>query len=209
MTKQSARRRRLVRAFAPAVGLLAAGLLVWQGSYAAFNATTTDNSNAWATGSLVLQNNGGNGSSYSNATTATFGGTLLKPGSTNSQCVTVQNSGSLSGGLAMYASSISDTTTNGHALSDQITVSVVAAPTATDISANCASFPATGNVAVLTNVALSAFPSTYGTATSVATAANSKVAYKVTWTFTSAGSFAADNPLQGKTATANFTWEIQ
>ena len=34
--------RRLVRAVAPVAGLLAAGLLVWQGSTAAFTATTNN-----------------------------------------------------------------------------------------------------------------------------------------------------------------------
>ena len=53
------RKRHLIRIIAPAVGLLAAGLLVWQGSYAAFSATTVDTNNAWSSGSLVLQNNGG------------------------------------------------------------------------------------------------------------------------------------------------------
>ena len=38
-TKQQ-RRRRALRAAAPVAGLLAAGLLVWQGSYSAFSATT-------------------------------------------------------------------------------------------------------------------------------------------------------------------------
>ena len=51
-------RRRTVRAVAPVAGLLAAGLLVWQGSYAAFSATTVDTGNAWATGQLNLTNNG-------------------------------------------------------------------------------------------------------------------------------------------------------
>ena len=71
MSKQSDRRRRVVRATAPAAGLLAAGLLVWQGSYAAFSATTTDVNNAWSTGNMVLANNGGT-ATYAASTTATL-----------------------------------------------------------------------------------------------------------------------------------------
>ena len=57
-------RRRALRAVAPVAGLLAAGLLVWQGSYAAFSATTDNAADAWTTGSLALTNNGG-GTTYS------------------------------------------------------------------------------------------------------------------------------------------------
>ena len=46
-------RRRAVRAIAPVAGLLAAGLLVWQGSYAAFSATSSNTANAWTTGEVV------------------------------------------------------------------------------------------------------------------------------------------------------------
>ena len=61
MYRPDQRRRRALRAAAPVAGLLAAGLLVWQGSYAAFSATTDNGSDTWATGSLALTNNGGTG----------------------------------------------------------------------------------------------------------------------------------------------------
>ena len=105
--KQSERRRRVVRATAPAFGLLAAGLLVWQGSYAAFSATTVDTNNAWSSGSLALTNNGG-GAVYSAATSATFGGNNLKPGATGTTCLTVKSVGTAAGNLAMYESSLVD-----------------------------------------------------------------------------------------------------
>ena len=34
-------------------------------------------------------------------------------------------------------------------------------------------------------------------------------AYKVTWTFATTGTNPGDNALQGKTAMADFTWELQ
>ena len=52
MSNKPERRRRFVRATAPAFGLLAAGLLVWQGSYAAFSATTQDTTNTWGSATL-------------------------------------------------------------------------------------------------------------------------------------------------------------
>ena len=42
MSRTDQRRRRVLRAVAPVAGLLAVGLLVWQGSYAAFSATTNN-----------------------------------------------------------------------------------------------------------------------------------------------------------------------
>lgn len=219
MSKQPERRRRVVRAFAPAVGLLAAGLLVWQGSYAAFNATTNNTGSTWGTAKLQLQNNGGSAGTYGATTTAAFGGTLLKPGATGSECVTVDSTSSTSGGnLAMYASNVTDTASG--ALKPQITISVVAIKTGgKDIKQDCTddgspatTFASLGTpTTVLSSTALSSasLPSSFATATPFAINAGDKVAYKLTWTFNSTGSNLTDNPLQGKSASADFTWELQ
>jgi hypothetical protein len=205
--KQSERRRRVVRATAPAFGLLAAGLLVWQGSYAAFSATTTDTGNAWASGSLALTNNGGTGT-YSAATTATFGGTNLKPGSTGTTCLTVKSVGTSAGNLAMYESALADSTPS---LGAQIQLTITEGVPATDVQANCTGFPTTGLTTVATNQPLSTFPTTYATATGVTPVATGTVleAYKVVWTFATTGTNVGDTALMGKTVTAGFTWEIQ
>src|SRR5450432_1588254 len=105
MSNQPERRRRFVRATAPAFGLLAAGLLVWQGSYAAFSATTNDTNNVWSSGSLNLVNNGGT-AVYAASTSATFGGANLKPGSTGTTCLTVKSNSTAAGTLAMYQSAL-------------------------------------------------------------------------------------------------------
>jgi hypothetical protein len=201
------RRRHLIRVVAPAFGLLAAGLLVWQGSYAAFSATTTDTGNAWASGSLALTNNGG-GATYSAATTATFGGTNLKPGATGTTCLTVKSIGTAAGTLAMYESSLADSTPS---LGTQIQLTVTEGVPATDVQANCTGFPTTGLTTVATNKALSAWPTTYATATGTTPVAAGTVleAYKVVWTFVTTGTNPGDTALMGKTATAGFTWEIQ
>jgi hypothetical protein len=206
MSKQSDRRRRVVRATAPAAGLLAAGLLVWQGSYAAFSATTVDTANAWSSGSLVLQNNGGT-ATYSAATSATFGGTNLKPGSTGTTCLTVKSTGNSAGNLAMYESSIADSSPS---LGAQIQLTVTAGIPATDVLANCTGFPTTGLTTIATNQPLSTFPTTFATGVPVAVATGTVLeAYKVVWTFASTGTNAGDSALMGKTVTSGFTWELQ
>ena len=205
MSKQSDRRRRVVRATAPAAGLLAAGLLVWQGSYAAFSATTVDTNNAWSSGSLVLQNNGGT-AAYSAATSATFGGTNLKPGATGTTCLTVKSTGNSAGNLAMYESALAD---SAPSLGAQIQVTITAGVPATDVQANCTGFPAVFTT-VATNQPLSTFAATYATGVPVAVATGTVLeAYKVVWTFATTGTNAGDSALMGKTVTAGFTWELQ
>jgi hypothetical protein len=205
--KQTERRRRVVRATAPAFGLLAAGLLVWQGSYAAFSATTVDTNNAWATGSLALTNNGG-GAVYSASTSATFGGNNLKPGSTGTTCLTVKSVGTSAGTLAMYESSLVDSSPS---LGAQIQLTITEGVPATDVQANCTGFPVAGLTTVATNQPLSTFPTTFATATGTTPVATGTVleAYKVVWNFVTTGTNPGDTALMGKTATAGFTWEIQ
>lgn len=206
MSRTDQRRRRVLRAVAPVAGLLAVGLLVWQGSYAAFSATTQNNSDAWVSGSLALTNNGGTGV-YAGTTTATFNEVALKPGSTGSKCITVKSTGTAAGSLAFYENALTDL----GGLGSQLKVTIDASPVAADVLANCTGFPVGGLTNVATGVALTALPTTYPTAVGpVAVATGTQlVAYRINWTFVSAGSTAADNLLQSKTVTAGFTWEIQ
>jgi hypothetical protein len=202
------RKRHFIRIIAPAVGLLTAGLLVWQGSYAAFSATTTDNSNAWSTGNLVLTNNGGTGT-YAGATTATFGGTNLKPTSNGTTCLTVKSTGNSAGSLAMYRNALADSTPS---LGAQIQLTVTAATVTSDVLANCTGFPTSGTTTIATGVPLTTFPTTFaGATTQVAVAATNPilVAYKIVWTFVTTGTNPGDTALMGKTVTAGFTWELQ
>lgn len=209
MSEVVQRRRNLVRVIAPAAGLLAAGLLVWQGSYAAFSATTQDNTNTWSSATLNLTNDGGVAGAYAATTTASFGGANIKPGSTGTTCITVKSVGTAAGNMAMYLSSL----VNAGGLGAQIKLTVDAAPTASEVVANCTGFPGAGVTNVATNVPLAgagSFPITYATGTPVAVATGTILtAYRVVWTFVSTGTNAGDNALQTKTVTAGFTWELQ
>ncbi|HET7845999.1 MAG TPA: hypothetical protein VFL72_00785, partial [Acidimicrobiia bacterium] len=115
------RQRRMLRAGAPLAALLVAALLVWQGSNAAFSATTDNTGDAWATGNLVLTNNGG-GTVYAGTTSALFTETNLKPGNTGFKCITVQSGGSLAGNLRLFRGAI--TGTNSAALSAVLDVTL-------------------------------------------------------------------------------------
>ncbi len=213
----STTRRRAVRAVAPVAGLLAAGLLVWQGSYAAFSATTNNTNDAWSTGTLALQNNGGTGT-FAGTTSALFAGATpgqpennLKIGATGVKCITVESTGSLAGSLKLYRGTISGT---GNALlAPQIGLTVDAAPLAlatTNVASNCTNFPVSGIVPLGSNVALSAYASTFAGAAGVPVGAGTnRVAYRISWTLNATASNALDNLLQGSTAIADLNWEIQ
>ncbi len=203
-------RARAVRSVAPVAGLLAAGLLVWQGSYAAFNATTNNTSDAWSTGSLALTNNGGT-ATYSGTTTALFTETGIKVDQAAvAKCITVQSGGSLAGSLKLFRGAVTGTNSAALAPALKITVEAAGVAAATNVAANCTNFPATGITTLHNAVALSALPTDYASATGVAVASGTqRVAYRITYTLPTTGSTAGDNALQSSTAQADLTWEIQ
>jgi hypothetical protein len=197
-------RRRALRAVAPVAGLLAAGLLVWQGSYAAFSATTTSPGNSWATGSVSLTNNTGAGNAFVQTGTAAFTATNLKPGSTGTACITVKSTGTLPGPVALYTANV----TGSAVLQSNLlfTVKVMnTGVTATNVTPACAGFTATSTAT--TNTALSGLPTAYagGLGGWTTTGANPEyAAYQITWTL----SAAAPNTVQGTSAGADFVWEV-
>jgi hypothetical protein len=213
MSRTDQRRRRALRAAAPIAGLLVAGLLVWQGSTAAFSATTDNGSENWATGSLVLQNDGGTGT-YANSTTAIFNDTNLKiPSAAVSKCLTVKSTGTSAGTLGFYRGALGGTNTT--TLPPQISLTVKAMPAqATDpaVTKACVGFNAgTATTLSTATTTLSTLPVAYpGLGAGVAVAAGTQfVAYQFTYTLTSTGTNANDNLLQGANSTAPFWFEIQ
>jgi hypothetical protein len=209
-TRTRSRRRRALRVAAPVAGLLAAGLLVWQGSYAAFSAQTDNGTQTWSTGSLTLTNDGGTGT-YAASTTAIFNETNLKiPSSTVSRCLTVRTGGA-GGTLNFYRGAISGTNSAG--LAPQVSLVIRAMPTATvdpNVTTNCTNFNS-GTASTIATTTLSALPTTYGTGLGSIVVPNGArfVAYQFTYQLTSTGSNAGDNALQSSSAQAQFNWEIQ
>lgn len=205
-----ATRRRALRIAAPVAGLLAAGLLVWQGSYAAFSATTDNGTQTWATGSLSLTNDGGTGT-YAASTTAVFNETNLKiPSSTVTKCLTVK-AGGAGGTLQFYRGTISGT--NSASLAPQISLTIKRSPVAAadpGVTQNCTGFN-NGTAVNVATTTLNALPTTYGTGLgSVAVASGTQyVVYQFAYQLTSTGSNAGDNALQNSSAQATFNWELQ
>jgi hypothetical protein len=208
MSLSSPSRRSLARSAAPVVGLLVAGLLVWQGSTAAFTATTTSPGNSWTAGTVALDNNS-NAGVFAVTGAATFNVNNVKPGDTLTRCVTVRSNGSVAGGGRFYATAVTG------ALAPRIFLTVDSAPATvtagvSSVPANCAGIGTT--TAVLPSTALGSLPTSYATAanswTLTGTAGEARV-YRITYDFVSTGSNVTDNTFQGTSAGATFNWEVQ
>lgn len=214
--RPSPRQRRFVRAAAPIAGLALAGLLAWQGSTAAFTASTRSTGNAWDAGTLTLTSNTGGGGSFVAIGTAVFTVTGIKPGSTGTACVTVRSTGSAPGIGRFYVTNVVGTIPPALAPRIALTVESAALPDgsgpSSTIPSTCAGAPA---MTVLhTAQALTDLPSSYDSAldswwVAGGAGATQNRVYRITWTFTSAGTTSADNLLQGRSAGADLVWEIR
>jgi len=213
MSNKPERRRRFIRATAPAFGLLAAGLLVWQGSYAAFSATTNNTGSTWASGSLNLVNDGNGGGTFLATQAVNWGQANIKPGATATVCINVQNTGTAAGTLNFYRSgALADTNVGNPAslLSGKILLTIDAVASATKLApASCtpAGFSALGaSTPVASAVALSALPTAWsGGATAVTVPAGQFAVYRVMWLFDPT----AGNTYQTASTGTAFTWEEQ
>lgn len=196
------RKRRALRAATPLAALLIAALLVWQGSNAAFSASTSNTNDTWATGNLLLTNNGGvaGAAAYQASTTALFGESNLKPGSTGAKCLTVKSDGSLPGSLRLYRGAISGT--NGAAFATWVNLTITAAPVSADVISGCVGFPGTSTTVY--SGTLDGMPTTYAAANSMALNGGAeRMAYRISWTIGD-----APNSVQSSSAVATFTWEV-
>lgn len=177
--------------------LVISGLVVSQASYSAFSATTSNPTNNWNAGTVALSDDDSN--------TAMFTASGLKPGSTDSKCISVTSTGSLASNVKLYGTNAS--TTNG--LSSNINITVTQGTGGG--SGSCTNF-----------TPLSTGSSVYtGTLAGFASSATSFATGKGDWAPTGSGSesrtfqisYTLDpntpNSAQGGSAATGFTWEAQ
>ncbi|WP_035750306.1 hypothetical protein [Arthrobacter sp. 35W] len=201
--RSSHRAARIAKFAVLPAALLVSALAVSQASYSAFSATTNNAGNSWESGTLALANNASG--------TALFTATAIKPGDTGSKCITVSTSATVPSTLKLYAAA--GYSAGANSLGDHINVTVSSGtlPGTTTTPGDCTGF--TGSVVVPSTNTLTTFAAaktSYATgADSFALPAGGTRTYKIDWTFTSTGSPATDNPLQGNTASIGFTWESQ
>ena len=179
-------------------GLAVSGGLVWQASYSAFSATTSNPTNNWASGTVALSDDDSN--------TALFTASALKPGSTGTKCIAVTSSGTLASTVKLYGTGAA--TTNG--LSTYVNLTITQGTGGTFANA-CSGFTPLGTGSSVFSGTLAGFATTatafasgLGTWAPTGTAPETRV-FQFVYTLDAA----APNSAQGGTAALGFTWEAQ
>lgn len=194
MSVRSLTPKQLVAGAAVPAAVLISGALVWQSSYSAFSATTSNPSSNWAAGTVALSDDDSN--------TALFTAANLKPGATGTKCIAVTSTGSLPSAVKLYGTGYS--TSNG--LAGFINLKVEEGTGGTTNS--CAGF--TGGSTVF-DASLASFGTTK---TSYATgvggwaptgSGNETRSYRITYTL----SGSTPDSAQGGAASVGLTWESQ
>lgn len=189
--------KRLVRWSAIPVALLASAGLVWQASYSAFTATTSNPTNNWAAGTVALTDD--------DANTAMFTVSNLKPGQTGQKCIAVTSTGSLPSTVKLYSTNYAQT----KALATNLSLTVEEGSGAT--FGSCTGFTPIATGSQIFSGSLDSFGTTKtgsanGTGVWAPTGTASETrSYRITYTL---GSTTPDS-VQGGTAQTGFTWEAQ
>jgi hypothetical protein len=197
MHAPSIRTRRIVSRSGGPVAVLLAGLLVWQGSNAAFTAETHNAGNNWETGSVLLTDDD-NGA-------AMFAVANLTPGNTGQKCIEVTASSTVAGVVKTYVQSL---TAGG--LQNNIMITIERG--APGDFADCSTFAATATEARQTLAALYASHASFATGVLNWTKGTGveSASYRFSWEFDVTGlTEAQTNALQGTDVMANFEWELQ
>lgn len=199
MKTTSARTRRIAALAAGPLAILLAGGIVWQGSQAAFTATTRNSGNAWSSGSVSLTDD--------DKGAAAFTIENVVPGQTGTKCIVVTSNSSVQGVVKMYQQNL---TVSGQGLENRITL-VIEEGTGGSFN-SCAGFTPTATTG--TPLALSAIPAVdYATGlhpwTTTGTPGETK-SYRATWAFNITGMTQQQiDALQGATVSSDIVWEIQ
>ena len=212
---------RLGTAAALAAAMLITGGMVYNASYAAFSATTTNPGNTWSTGTIAITNDQ-NAAAVFNLTTVkpdTTTSTLNPPGtgaftasnanSGGSACIKVTYTGTSTADIKLYAT-LTNTGTDGglgQFLLFDIDTGTNTAPGADPTCATYTSTTYLHGTATNTNVYLNAVPTTYGTALAGWNAATNNTSkwYRLSWLLPAS----VANTAQNEQVQATFTWEAR
>lgn len=202
MRAPSARTRKLARLCAGPIAVLLTGLMVWQGSTAAFTATASNDGNLWKLSEVeVGLTNDSRG--------ALFNAQNVAPGQTGQRCVTVKSTSNLPGEVRFYVSSVG----GRPEMTDHLNLTVERG-TGSTYNGGCTSFrPVSGASSAQSLTTLGAAHRDYATGIvpwRIAGTLNESAAYRVTWLYEDPG-FTADEIVEyaGEEMGANLVWELQ
>jgi hypothetical protein len=202
MRAPSTRARKIAGLSAAPAAVLLAGAMVWQGSTAAFTATTRNAGNAWESGQVALTDD--------DAGSAMFTVENLVPEDRGENCIEVTSDATVPGEVRAYVENLS---ASGAGLENRITIGLERGSGGS--FGDCTGFtPEAGSV--LTAGPLSQIASTYadyetgGAAWETEGEAGEAVTYRATWEFDTAGMTQPQiDALQGSRTSADIVWELR
>jgi hypothetical protein len=197
----TARTRRIAALSAGPVAVVLAGALVWQGSTAAFTATTRNDGNSWSTGQVVLTDD--------DQGSAMFTVDSMVPGQSGENCITVTSGSTVPGEVRAY---FQDLATSSPALNDAVRISLERGTGGG--FGSCEGFtPAAGTGAQQPLSAIATTNTDYSSGLlpwSTAGTAGEQASYRISWTFDTSGlSQSQIDSLQGTTTSLDTVWELQ
>jgi hypothetical protein len=196
MRSPSIRTRRIFTRSSAPVAVLLAGLMVWQGSNAAFTADTRNTGNSWETGSVSISDDDGGA--------AMFQIQNVGPMASGNKCIAVTASTSMPSAIKFY---VGDLAADG--LEPYVKVTV-AQGTGGSFS-SCTGFVADQTEASQSLAQIDADHSSWATAILPwTTSVGATKTYRIDWVFdTSSLTQTQIDALQGRAASINFEWELQ
>src|SRR4051794_24140686 len=185
--------KKLVVGAAIPLAVLASGGLVWQSSYSAFSATTSNPTSNWTAGTVALSDDDSN--------TALFTAANLKPGATGTKCIAVTSTGSLASTVKLYGTSYATTKD----LASNINLKVEEGTGAT--TASCAGFTGGSTIfdGTMTSFGTAKTDFASGVGAWAPAAGSQTKSYKVTYSLSNS----TPDTAQGGSAALGFTWESQ
>lgn len=197
MRSPSTRTRKLLVVAAGPLAVIAAGAMVLQGSYAAFEAETRNAGNSWSTGAVNLTDD--------DSGTARFQVTNLIPGQTDTKCIKVTSTATVPGVVKLYFINPSPGTPASTAVENYITLKVEEG----DVGdfASCDSFVASPVDPIFNDTLYHAAVShgSWDNALGAWSVTAGVKTYKFTWTF----SATPPQSVQGTHFGVDFEWEMQ
>lgn len=200
MKTPSARIRKVAMFGAAPLAILIAGTMVWQGSQAAFTASTRNAGSAWSTGNVVLSDD--------DLGAAAFTVENIVPGQTGQKCIVVTSGSNVPGVVRAYTQNL----ISAKGLENRIMFDL---ESGTGGSFNdCTGFtPGANTVPEMTLAALSAVNrdfSTGGAPWVTAGTPGETRSYRGTWRFDTDGMSQSEiNALQGARVGIDLVWELQ
>ena len=201
MHAPSPRARKIAGLSAAPIDVLVAGVMVWQGSTAAFTATTRNAGNSWATGQVALTDD--------DAGRAGFTVENLVPGSTGEKCIVVTSNSTVAGEVRAYTQNLSGSAAG---LQDHIDLRVERGTGGS--FDNCDDFsPVPGALPAQSLSTLAQVNNDYATGGArwqTAGTAGESTTYRGTWTFDTTGLTPQQiDALQGANVSVDLVWELQ